>query len=81
LIHELKGHTENAILVAFGPEGKRIVSASRASRVRTKPGELKVLDAETGRLLLEREGHIGGFAALTYHPDGKRIANHRGECG
>jgi WD40 repeat protein len=37
------------------------------------PGEVKVWDAKTGKVLMDLKGHTGGVCAVAYNPDGTRI--------
>jgi WD40 repeat protein len=52
--------------VAWGSEGKRLVSADMG-------GTIKVRDAK-GRVITSLEGHTNGVNHLAFSPDGKRLA-------
>jgi WD40 repeat protein len=64
----LKGHTRGVNSVAFGPDGKRIVSGSEDQTV-------KVWDALSGQQTLSLKGHKGGITSVAFSSDGKRIAS------
>ncbi len=61
----LRGHDEVVYLVAFSPDGKRIISGSRDNTI-------KVWDAATGAELMTLRGH-DGLDSIAFSPDGKRI--------
>ena len=63
---KLEGHTDPVYGVAFAPDGKRIVTASKDNTVR-------VWDAATGKELLKLEGHTGSLIGVAFAPDGQRI--------
>jgi serine/threonine protein kinase len=75
----LKGHTTSVHSVAFSPDGKRLVSATRASfgrsGVQVRDPELKVWDAQTGQELLSLNGHLSTVYPVAFSPDGKRLAS------
>jgi Tol biopolymer transport system component len=62
----LKGHSSFVYVVAFSPDGKRIVSGSRDNT-------LKVWDAATGEETLTFNGHSTRIDSVTFSPDGKRV--------
>jgi len=61
----LRGHDEVVYLVAFSPDGKRIISGSRDNTI-------KVWDSATGAELMTLRGH-DGLSSIAFSPDGKRI--------
>jgi WD40 repeat protein len=63
----LKGHTKPVQSVAWGPNGKRLASASQ-------DGTVKVWDAATGREILTLKGHTSPVDTVCFSPDGKRLA-------
>ncbi len=58
--------------VAFSADGRRIAVAGGAPG---KPGEIKILDAVTGKELFSIHGSRARTAALAYSPDGRLIAS------
>ena len=62
----ITGHQEGLNSVAFGPDGKRIVTGSADKTA-------KVWDAATGKELLALNGHIEGISGVAFSPDGTRI--------
>jgi WD40 repeat protein len=74
-----KGHTAPVVDVAFSPDSTRVVStSSRPIGYRNsdplEPGEVKVWDAQSGGELLTLKGQKRFVNAVTYSPDGKRLA-------
>jgi WD40 repeat protein len=62
--------------VAFSPDGKRVATASGSYRSATAPfGEVKLFDADTGRLLATLRHETGFVQALAFSPDGKTVAS------
>ncbi|HEX4588815.1 MAG TPA: WD40 repeat domain-containing protein, partial [Gemmataceae bacterium] len=66
-IQQFIGHTEAIEKVAFTPDGKRLVTASKDKTVR-------VWDIATGRELRTLIGHTGIVRGLTVLPDNRRAA-------
>jgi WD40 repeat protein len=66
-----KGHSGYVTSMAYSPDGQRIVSASRNSRI---PGEVKVWEAATGREIFALKGHATDVYSVAFSRDGKRIA-------
>jgi serine/threonine protein kinase len=66
----LRGHTAEVNGVAFSPDGKRLASA--AATPRSREGEVKVWDAQTGQTLLTFQGPGWG---VVFSPDSKRLAS------
>ncbi len=62
----LQGHANIVYSVAFGPDGKRIISGSDDQTV-------KVWDAATGQELLTLKGHVKSVNSVAISTDGKRI--------
>jgi WD40 repeat protein/serine/threonine protein kinase len=71
----LSGHTERVSSVVFSPDGSKIASTSGDFRDTSKPGEVKVWDATSGRVLLTLRGHTLGISNVVFSPDGKRLAS------
>jgi WD40 repeat protein len=75
-----RGHEQWALSVAYSPDGSRLVSAGGiphrlSGPPRDTPGELKVWDAATGRLIKNLPGHTGSVAGVVFSPDGRRFAS------
>jgi WD40 repeat protein len=72
----LAGHTAPVQVVAYSPTGTRLASASGSfdGGSNLTPGEAKVWDADTGRLLFTVAGTAEGFNCVAFSPDGKRLA-------
>jgi len=64
----LAGHTSAVHSVAFGPDGKRLASASQDQTV-------KVWDPTSGERILSFKGHTNGVNTVAFSPDGKRLAS------
>jgi WD40 repeat protein len=73
---ELAGHTAPVQVVAYSPAGTRIASASGSfdGGAGLTPGEAKVWEADSGRLLFTVAGTAKGFNCVAFSPDGKRLA-------
>lgn len=61
-------HVRPVQSVAFGPEGRRMASAS-------DDGIVRVWQVADGKLLHALEAHEGSVSAVTFSPDGRRIAS------
>jgi len=64
----LQGHKEAICSLAFSPDGKHIISASRDKTA-------KVWDATDGREIMTLSGHRHYVYSALYSPDGKRIVS------
>jgi len=76
----LRGHDEVVYLVAFSPDGKRIISGSRDNTIKVwdsaTGAELMTLrGAATGAELMTLRGHKGEVISAAFSPDGKRIVS------
>jgi WD40 repeat protein len=84
-----RAHPAQVGQVAFSPDGKKLATGSAAhielaniNRVpinRTFQGKVKVWDASTGKELASLEGHSLGVWALSFSPDGTRLATAGGD--
>jgi WD40 repeat protein/serine/threonine protein kinase len=76
----LRGHSGPVISMAVSLDGKHLASASASwtggdKFNDRKPGELKLWDAVTGRLLRAFKRQTGAIHSLAFSPDGKRLAS------
>jgi WD40 repeat protein/tetratricopeptide (TPR) repeat protein len=63
----LFGHTDDVTAVAFGPDGRRLYSASKDRTVRA-------WNTQDGEQVMALRGHRGPVAALAVSPDGRLLA-------
>ncbi|MBN2271248.1 MAG: protein kinase [Sedimentisphaerales bacterium] len=68
----LVGHTMEVCSVAFGPDGRRIISGSYDNT-------LKVWDAESGAELMTLRGHAYRVYSIAFSADGRRIVSGSGD--
>jgi serine/threonine protein kinase/WD40 repeat protein len=75
----LQEHLSPVASVAWSADGRRLVTATRGFTPFDvsggRPGELKLWDAETGKLLRRFVGHDAGINAVALSPDGRRLAS------
>jgi WD40 repeat protein/serine/threonine protein kinase len=64
----IRGHAEWVLIVAFSPDGKKIVSGSWDKT-------LKLWDASNGIEILSLKGHKGAVDCVAFSPDGKEIVS------
>ena len=64
---ELQGHSGWVYSVAFSPDGKRVVTASRDNTA-------QIWEADTGKELHKLEGHRNWVFSVVFSIDGKKIA-------
>jgi WD40 repeat protein len=67
-------HDAGANTARFFPDGLRLAVATGSAAL-PLPGEVKVLDAATGKILLQLKGHTRAVRGLDVSPDGKRLAS------
>jgi WD40 repeat protein/serine/threonine protein kinase len=60
--------------IAFSPDG-RYLAAACGDWWRRADGEIRVWDAETGRLCHTLRGHTGFLVSIAFSPDSRRIAS------
>jgi WD40 repeat protein/tRNA A-37 threonylcarbamoyl transferase component Bud32 len=70
-------HAGHAWAVAYRPDGRQLASAGGAYQ---RPGEIKVWDPRTGRLLHTLTGHQDRITALAYHPTKNLLASAGYDC-
>ena len=68
----LHGHTARVFIVAFHPDGKRLVSGSLDNTIRQ-------WDLRTGKTIDVRRGHSNAIMGVSYSPDGEWIASGSGD--
>jgi RNA polymerase sigma factor (sigma-70 family) len=61
---------EQVLALAFSPDGQRLVTAGARH---VKPGQLKVWEVSSGKLLYKLRG-IAGVRSVAFSPDGQQIA-------
>src|SRR5262245_35381863 len=76
-VHRFEGHTDGVMVVAFSPDGKRILSGG----VCYGAGDptVRLWDVVTGKQLLVLEGHTVGVYSLAFLPGGKKAVSGGGE--
>jgi WD40 repeat protein len=78
-LHRLVGHRQRVTAVAFRPDGRGVASAEGTYFFRAPqpadPGDVRLWDADTGRLLRSFAGHRAGVAGLAWDPGGGRLAS------
>ena len=82
-IRSYSGHTQQTVpfvtvplpvrCLVFSPDGLHI--ASGGISFKSSPGVVKIWEVETGRDVLEFRNQIGAVLAITFSPDGRRIAS------
>jgi WD40 repeat protein len=73
VVHLMDGHPEQVNVIAFSPDGRRLVTAS-ADRT------LKVWDTRSGRELITLAGHDASVLDVSFTPDGHLLVT-RGANG
>ena len=78
------GHKSAVLAVAWSPDGRRIASGGDNPVQAWSPGgrskydtAVQVWDTDTGRNMLTYTGHTSGVYAVSWSPDGRRVAS----CG
>jgi conflict system STAND superfamily ATPase/WD40 domain-containing protein len=61
-----RGHARPVRTIAFSPDGKRVVTASRDNTAR-------LWDAESGKDIAELKGHTSSVWSAAFSPDGTRV--------
>jgi WD40 repeat protein len=64
-----------AYRVAFSPSGRLLVTAGGNVMETSRPGELTVWDAETGRVVQQLAGHTRLVIGAAFSPDGKYLVS------
>jgi predicted dehydrogenase/sugar lactone lactonase YvrE len=75
LIRSLEGHSDMVYGVAVSPDGKLIASAGGNENRVTRPGEVKLWNAETGELVADLVEHEKAAFTVTFTGDGKYLVS------
>jgi WD40 repeat protein len=81
-VRTLAGHRAAVTCVAFSPDGKRLAAGILAAKkvLTWEPSEITVWDLDTGQAALTLRGHFDyDVRALTFSPDGSRLASAGGD--
>jgi RNA polymerase sigma factor (sigma-70 family) len=72
-VTRFEGHTDGVMVVAFSPDGKRVLSGG----VCYGDGDptVRLWEVSTGKELLKLEGHTGGVYSLAFLPGGKKAVS------
>jgi RNA polymerase sigma factor (sigma-70 family) len=76
-VSRFEGHTDGVMVVAFAPDGKRILSGGVCYG--TGDPTVRLWDVATGKELLKMEGHTVGVYSLAFLPGGKKAISGGGE--
>jgi WD40 repeat protein/tRNA A-37 threonylcarbamoyl transferase component Bud32 len=72
------GHTAEVSSVCFSPDGTRLASAGggfhRDGKQLRRWSEVNIWDADNGKLIFALAGHMDRATAVTFSPDGTRLA-------
>lgn len=75
-LHRYKGHKSAAVLgLGYTPDGKILMSAAGNANPYFRVMELKLWDADDGKVLADLEGHKHAITAAAFSPDGKRLVS------
>jgi RNA polymerase sigma factor (sigma-70 family) len=72
-VNRFEGHTDGVMVVAFSPDGKRVLSGGVCYGDRDPT--VRLWDVATGKELLKLEGHTGGVYALAFLPGGQKAVS------
>jgi WD40 repeat protein len=68
----ITGFADRVVAVTYAPNGKHLATGGGAP---TEDGEIKILDAETGKVLHDiRNGHSDTVFGVAFSPDGRLLA-------
>jgi WD40 repeat protein len=74
IVHELDLGTEHAGLLAFSPDGKKLIAASNGEQLPARSTEAHLWDVATGKSVRMLSGHRGSIQSIAYNRDGTRLA-------
>ncbi len=69
----LEGHRASVRCVVFSPDG-RLVASTGGDWGSSEPGDVKLWEAATGRLLWTALDHTGPVMSVAFSPDGRKLA-------
>jgi WD40 repeat protein len=72
-VSRFEGHTDGVMVVAFSPDGKRVLSGGVCDGDRDPT--VRLWDVATGKELLTLEGHTEGVYSLAFLPGGKKAVS------
>jgi RNA polymerase sigma factor (sigma-70 family) len=76
-VSRFEGHTDGVMVVAFSPDGKRVLSGGVCYGDRDPT--VRLWDVVTGKELLKLEGHTEGVYSLAFLPGGKKAVSGGGD--
>jgi RNA polymerase sigma factor (sigma-70 family) len=72
-VSRFEGHTDGVMVVAFSPDGKRVLSGAVCYRDRDPT--VRLWEVATGKELLKLEGHTEGVYGLAFLPGGEKAVS------
>jgi RNA polymerase sigma factor (sigma-70 family) len=76
-VSRFEGHTDGVMVVAFSPDGRRVLSGGACYG--DGDPTVRLWDVATGKELLKLEGHTVGVYSLAFLPGGKKAVSGGGE--
>jgi WD40 repeat protein len=70
-----EGHKSDLTSVAFSSDGKLLASGGGPALAPLRPGEVKLWDAATGKLLRSLDGHTHTVFSVVFSPDDRFLAS------
>ncbi len=80
-IRLMEGHSASVSRLCFSPDGTRLATTGKARGMpgEVLPGEVKVWDVWTGKVLLELKGRSSQVIHVAYSPNGQYLATGEGK--
>jgi RNA polymerase sigma factor (sigma-70 family) len=72
-VRRFEGHTDGVMVVAFSPDGKRVLSGGVCYGDRDPT--VRLWDVSSGKELMKLEGHTEGVYSLAFLPGGKKAVS------